>query len=144
MASHHWEFAPSFPQPKNRKAAGVIWRQRPYLNLNARSENRTRTGLPTRPSNVRVYQFRHPSLKRTCHYFAGEAAGLAETAGLAAAVGEAAGLAVGAAAGFEAGVGCGDAPSSITERVPIPGSSKISASNIKIIAATTVAFSSGF
>jgi hypothetical protein len=97
---------------------------------------------------VRVYQFRHPSLKRTCHYFAGEAAGLAaaegEAAGLAAAEGEAAGLAVGAAAGFVAGVGCGDAPSSITERVPIPGSSKISARSIKIIAATTVAFSSGF
>jgi hypothetical protein len=114
------------------------------LNLYARSENRTRTGFPTRPSNVRVYQFRHPSLKRTCDYFAGEDAGLGEAAGLAAAEGEAAGLAVGAAAGFEAGVGCGAAPSSITERVPIPGSSKISARNIKIIAATTVAFSSGF
>jgi hypothetical protein len=83
-------------------------------------------------------------LKRTYHYFAGEAAGLAEDAGLAAAEGEAVGLAAGAVAGFEAGVGCGDAPSSITERVPIPGSSKISASNIKINAATTVAFSSGF
>jgi len=83
-------------------------------------------------------------LKRTCDYFAGEDAGLGEAAGLAAAEGEAAGLAVGAAAGFEAGVGCGAAPSSITERVPIPGSSKISARNIKIIAATTVAFSSGF
>ena len=31
-------------------------------SMNARSENRTRTGFPTRPSNVRVYQFRHPSL----------------------------------------------------------------------------------
>ena len=93
---------------------------------------------------MRVYQFRHPSLKRTFHYFDGEAAGLAEVAGLAAAEGEAAGLAVGAAAGFEAGVGCGAAPSSTTERVPIPGSEKISARSIKIIAATTVAFSSGF
>jgi len=93
---------------------------------------------------VRVYQFRHPSLKITCHYFAGEAAGLADAAGLAAAEGEAAGLAAGAVAGFEAGVGGGDAPSSTTERVPIPGSEKTSARNIKIIAATTVAFSSGF
>jgi hypothetical protein len=47
-------------------------------------------------------------------------------------------------AGFDAGVGCGAAPSSTTERVPIPGSEKTSARNIKIIAATTVAFSSGF
>ena len=93
---------------------------------------------------MRVYQFRHPSLKRTCDYFAGEDAGLAEAAGLAAAEGEAAGLAVGAAAGFDAGVGCGDEPSSTTERVPIPGSEKSNARNIKIAAATTVAFSSGF
>ena len=117
---------------------------------------------------MRVYQFRHPSLKRTYHYFAGvgvgealgfaplaglatglaEAAGLAaavgEGAGLAAAAGEAAGLAVGAVAGFEAGDGEGDAPSSTTECDPIPGSEKTSARNIKIIAATTVAFSSGF
>ena len=91
---------------------------------------------------MRVYQFRHPSLKRFCRYFEGEAAGLA--AGLAAAVGEAAGLAAGAVAGLDAGEGCGDAPSSTTECVPIPGSEKISASNIKSIAATTVAFSSGF
>jgi hypothetical protein len=83
-------------------------------------------------------------LKRTCHYFAGEAVGLAEAAGLAAAAGEADGLTVGAVAGFDAGVGCGDAPSSTTERVPIPGSEKSSARNIKIAAATTVAFSSGF
>ena len=93
---------------------------------------------------MRVYQFRHPSLKRTYSYFAGEAAGLAEAEGLAAAAGEADGLAAGAVAGFDAGVGCGDAPSSTTERVPSPGSSKISARSIKIIAATTVAFSSGF
>jgi hypothetical protein len=115
----------------------------------ARSENRTRTGCPTRPSNVRVYQFRHPSLKRTCNYFAGEAAGLGEASGLAAAAGEvagdAAGLAGGAAAGAETGVGVGVAePSSTTEWVPIPGSEKISARSIKSTAATTVAFSSGF
>jgi hypothetical protein len=105
---------------------------------------------------VRVYQFRHPSLKRICRYFEGEAAGLAAglaaavgeaaglAAGLASAAGEAAGLAAGAVAGLDAGEGCGDAPSSTTECVPIPGSEKISASNIKSIAATTVAFSSGF
>ena len=71
---------------------------------------------------------------------------MAEAAGLAAAVGEVAGLAVGAVAGLEAGDGRGegDEPSSTTERVPIPGSEKTSARNIKIIAATAVAFSSGF
>jgi hypothetical protein len=101
-------------------------------------------------------------LKRTYRYFdgvdvgealgfaplAGLAAGLVvaagEAAGLAAAAGEAAGLAVGAVAGFEAGDGEGDAPSSTTECVPIPGSEKTSARNIKSIAATMVAFSSGF
>ena len=97
---------------------------------------------------MRVYQFRHPSLKRTWRYFEGEAAGLAaavgEAAGLASAAGETAGLAAGAVAGLDAGEGCGDAPSSTTECVPSPGSEKISASNIKSIAATTVAFSSGF
>ncbi len=128
----------------------VVRHQRPFLNFDARSENRTRTGFPTRPSNVRVYQFRHPSLKRTRHYFAGEAAGeavvSAPLAGLAAAVGEAVGVAVGAVAGLEAGDGRveGDAPSSTTDLVPIPGSEKISARSIKSIAATTVAFSSGF
>jgi hypothetical protein len=90
-----------------------------FFDFHARSENRTRTGCPTRPSNVRVYQFRHPSLKRTCNYFAGEAAGLGEASGLAAAAGEvageAAGLADGAAAGAETGVGVGAAPSSTTE-----------------------------
>jgi hypothetical protein len=125
-----------------------------FLEIYARSENRTRTGFPTRPSNVRVYQFRHPSLKRTYHYFAGEAAGEVAgeavvpepLAGLAAAVGEAAGVAVGAVAGLEAGDGwvAGDALSSTTDCVPIPGSEKTSAMNIKIIAAITVAFSSGF
>ncbi len=97
---------------------------------------------------MRVNQFRHPSLKRTRRYFAGEAVGLAaaagEAAGLAAAVGEAAGLTVGAAAGLEAGVGVAEGDSSTTDSVPIPGSEKSSARNIKIIAATTVAFSSGF
>jgi hypothetical protein len=89
-------------------------------------------------------------LKRTHHYFAGEAAGEAVVpaplAGLAAAVGEAAGDAVGAAAGMEAGDGVveGAALSSTTDFVPIPGSEKISAISMKIIAATTVAFSSGF
>jgi hypothetical protein len=89
-------------------------------------------------------------LKRTCHYFAGEAAGLGEVAGLAPTAGEvageAAGLAEGAAAGKEVGEGLGegDSPSLTTECVPIPGSEKISARSIKIIAATTVAFSSGF
>jgi hypothetical protein len=125
---------------KYEKAADGERHQRPFLNFNARSENRTRTGCPTRPSNVRVYQFRHPSLKRTCRYFAGEAAGLGEAAG------EAAGLAEGATAGKEVGegLGAGDEPSSTTECVPIPGSEKTSARSIKIIAATTVAFSSGF
>jgi hypothetical protein len=89
-------------------------------------------------------------LKRTHHYFAGEAAGEAVVpapiAGLAAAVGEAAGDAVGAVAGLEAGDGVaeGDALSSTTDCDPIPGSEKISAMSMKIIAATTVAFSSGF
>ena len=32
----------------------------------AGDENRTRKGLPTRPSNVRVYQFHHPGELR--HY----------------------------------------------------------------------------
>jgi hypothetical protein len=89
-------------------------------------------------------------MKRTIYYFAGEAAGEAVApaplAGLAAAVGEAAGVAVGAVAGLEAGDGVveGAALSSTTDCVPIPGSEKISARSIKIIAATTVAFSSGF
>jgi hypothetical protein len=50
------------------------------------------------------------------------------------------------AAGLEAGDGwgVGDRPSSTTEREPIPGSEKTSARSIKITAATTVAFSSGF
>ena len=62
------------------------------------------------------------------------------------AVGEAAGVADGAVAGFDAGDGCvaGLEPSSTTEYVPNPGSEKSSASSIKIIAAITVAFSSGF
>jgi hypothetical protein len=92
-------------------------------------------------------------LKRTCHYFAGEAEGLGaavagEATGLTPAAGEiageAVGLAAGAVAGLDAGVGCGAAPSSTTEFVPIPGNEKTSARNIKIIAAITVAFSSGF
>ena len=138
-------------QNPNQKAADNLFAISGLsVNLNARSENRTRTGLPTRPSNVRVYQFRHPSLKRTIYYFAGEAAGeavvSAPLAGLAAAVGEAAGVAVGVGAGLEPGAGWvgGDALSSTTVCVPIPGSEKISARSIKIIAATTVAFSSGF
>ncbi len=113
---------------------------------------------------MRVYQFRHPSLqtllRKQRHFFAGDAAGealaageavvvaplagLAEAAGLAA--GDAAGDAGGAAAGFAAGEGCfiGDAPSLTTDEVPKPGMEKSRARNMKIIAATTVAFSSGF
>ena len=30
-----------------------------FLNIGAADENRTHTGYPIRPSNVRVYQFRH-------------------------------------------------------------------------------------
>jgi hypothetical protein len=100
------------------------------------------------------------SIQKQCYFFAGEAlaageavveaplAGLAEAAGLVAgeAAGDAAGEPEGAAAGFEAGVGCfnGEGPSLTTEEVPKPGMEKSKARNIKIIAATTVAFSSGF
>jgi len=102
-------------------------------------------------------------LERTYHCFAGEAAGealasgeafvsaplaagLTEAAGLAAAAGEAVGDAEGAAAGLDAGDGwaAGAEPSLTTEYVPNPGSEKISARSMKIIAALTVAFSSGF
>ena len=72
------------------------------------------------------------------------AAGLA--AGLAEAAGEADGEAVGATAGLVAGEGLveGLDPSSTTEYVPNPGNEKSKARNINIIAAITVAFSSGF
>ena len=32
----------------------------------ARDENRTHTGIPIRPSNVRVYQFRHSRIFVAC------------------------------------------------------------------------------
>lgn len=60
-------------------------------------------------------------------------------------MGEAVGVAVGTVAGLDAGDGVAvEEPSSTTDSVPIPGSEKSSARNMKIIAATTVAFSSGF
>ena len=103
---------------KNPALRKLLIRRAGFEGKNARSENRTRTGCPTRPSNVRVYQFRHPSVKRTCRYFAGVAAGLGAVTGLAApsgvAAGEAAGLAVGATAGAVAGVGVGAAERSST------------------------------
>jgi len=70
------------------------------------------------------------------------AAGLAEAAGL----GETVGVAEGTVAGLDAGDGwaAGAWPSPTTEYDPNPGSEKISARSIKISAATTVAFSSGF
>ena len=54
----------------NCKIKGVLFQEprlnpeqfrRPVLNFanGARNENRTHTGYPIRPSNVRVYQFRH-------------------------------------------------------------------------------------
>ena len=44
---------------------GVHFNLRPFnlLTNGARDENRTHTGIPIRPSNVRVYQFRHSRIK---------------------------------------------------------------------------------
>jgi hypothetical protein len=108
-------------------------------------------------------------LKRTHHFFAGEAAGEAlafageaagaalasgealvsgpgEAVGLAeaAGLGEASGVGEGSVAGFDGAEGGGAPPSLTTDFVPMPGIENISARNIKINAATTVAFSSGF
>ncbi len=88
-----------------------------------------------------------------CRYFFGEAAGEGEafvsdfglSVGLAEAAGEASGEAEGAAAGAGDETGAGADPlSRTTELVPNPGNEKSSARNIKIAAATIVAFSSGF
>ncbi len=75
---------------------------------------------------------------------AGLAAAAGEAAGLALAFGEASGVAEGAVAGLLAGTGACGEPSLTTELVPKPGSEKSSARNMKMIAAITVAFSSGF
>ena len=75
----------------------------------------------------------------------GEAAGLTEAAGVAVGLTLAAGDAAGLAAGDGDGWAVPAAPSRTTEFGLLnPGKEKSSAINIKIIAATTVAFSSGF
>ncbi len=129
----------------------------PLVRSGGDGETRTLTACAIRPSNVRVYQFHHiPENENSPPYFfAGEAAGAAAgfATGLALAVGliTTDGATLGATAGTDAaGDGEGDGvvvvPESLTtERGPLtPGNEKSSARNMKVNAATIVAFSSGF
>jgi hypothetical protein len=115
-------------------------KEKAYYKKNAEGGTRTPTGCPIRPSNVRVYQFHHFGILISSTYL-GEAVGEADGAAPLVAGIEGEGLADGDGVGWEL-------PPSLSLTTELgslnPGREKISAINIKMIAATTVAFSSGF
>ena len=117
-----------------------------YLDrwFGAEGGTRTPTSYLTRPSNVRVYQFRHFGMfgQEDIYYLLLEGAGDGVktvdvgTAAGAAADGDACGVAVGVAAG-----GVSGNPDCSTELVPVmKGSERQSASNMKAAAAPIVSF----
>jgi hypothetical protein len=109
---------------------------------NAEGGTRTPTGCPIRPSNVRVYQFHHFGIIDSSHgCYLGAEAGEVDGASPVDAGTEGEGFAAGDGEGWAA-------PPSLSLTTELgelnPGMEKISANTIKIMAATTVAFSSGF
>ena len=117
-------------------------KEKAYYNQNAEGGTRTPTGCPIRPSNVRVYQFHHfGNIDFPYDFYLGEGAGEAEGTAPLDVGPEGAGVATGDGEGLLV-------PPSLSLTTELgalyPGIEKISASIIKMIAATTVAFSSGF
>ena len=77
----------------------------------AEGGTRTPTSYLTRPSNVRVYQFRHfgiSKISRTCYFF-GDAVALTEGLLVVVALGEALSVAAGAVVALGCAVAAGDA-----------------------------------